>query len=187
MSFLLRLPAALPAVLLFSEGEGAHAAKFLGLPLWIWQILNLVFFFAVLLYFIARPMAETFRKRQQEIEERRREAEKQRAAVQQLSSEIRERTTRLEREIEEVRRQGLAEGESARTALSERASQEAARVLKESQEEIARRLAAAKDELRKAAADLTATAATEIVSREITDADRQRLLSESVQKMKSAR
>ena len=177
----------LPAVLLLSEGEEAHAAKFLGLPLWIWQILNLVLFFAVLLYFIARPMAETFRKRQLEIEERRREAEKQRAAVQQLSTEIRERTTRLEREIEEVRRQGLAEGESARAALSERAREEAARVLRDSQEEIGRRLAAAKEELRKAAADLTAAAATEVVSREITEEDRRRLLSESVQKMKAAR
>ena len=187
MSFLLRLAVGLPAVLLIPEGEGEHAARFLGVPLWIWQILNLVLFFAVLLYFIARPMAEVFRKRQQEIEERRREAEKQRASVQQLSSEIRERTARLEREIEEVRRQGLAEGESARTALSERAREEAARVLKDSQEEIARRLADAKEELRQAAADLTAAAATEIVSREITDEDRRRLLSESVQKMKAAR
>ncbi len=187
MSFLLRLPAALPAVLFLSGEEGGHAAKFLGLPLWVWQILNLVLFFAVLLYFVARPMTEAFRKRQREIEERRIEAEKQRASVRELSSEIRERTSRLEREIEEVRRQGLAEGESARAALSARAKEEAERVLQGSQEEIARRLAAAKEELRQVAADLTASAGTEIVSREITAEDRHRLLSESVEKMKAAR
>ncbi len=186
MSLPTSLSSARAAFFLLSEGEGEHAASFLGVPMWIWQLANLVLFFAVLLYFIARPMAEAFRKRQLEVEQRRLEAEKRRLAVQTLSSEIQERTARLEREIEEVRRQGLADGESARAALAERAREEAARILRDSQEDIARRLAAGKEELRKAAADLTATAATDLLSREITAEDRQRLLSESVQKMKTA-
>lgn len=187
MSPLLSLPAAFPALLLFSEEGGEHAAKFLGLPLWIWQILNLVLFFAVLLYVVARPMAEGFRKRQREIEQRRREAEKQRSEVRTLSSEIRERTAKLEREIEEVRKEGLAEGESARVALAERATEEAARVGRQAQEEIDRRLLAAKAELRQAASQLTGSAAGEMLSREITAEDRQRLLFESVERMKATR
>jgi F-type H+-transporting ATPase subunit b len=181
------LRAASPAVLWLSEETAEHAAKFLGLPLWVWQILNLVLFFAVLLYFVARPMAEAFRRRQLEVEERRQQTEKQRGEVQKLSAEIRDRTARLEREIEEIRREGLAEGQRAQAALLERANQEAERIRKDSQEEIERRLLAAKAELRRAAADLTASAAKDLVSREMTAEDRQRLLSESVERMKEVR
>jgi F0F1-type ATP synthase membrane subunit b/b' len=54
-------------------------------------------------------------------------------------------------------------------------------VREEAHEEIERRLAAAKEELRAAAARLTANAAQELLSREINDQDRRRLLEESVE------
>jgi len=53
------------AVLLLQEGE--HATGFLGIPTWAWQLANLVLFLAVLLYFVARPMSEGFRRRQMEV------------------------------------------------------------------------------------------------------------------------
>lgn len=179
--------APIPAVVFLLEDEAEHAARFLGIPLWVWQIVNLVLFLGVLIYFVAKPMAAAFRKRQLEIEERKQQAERQRAEVERLSVEILERTARLEVEIEEIRRQGIAEGESARAALAVRAKEEAERVSRQAAEDIERRLAAAKLELRQAAADLTVSAASEIVSREITDEDRRRLLSESVSRLKASR
>ncbi len=186
MSLIARLPEALAIARLLSE-EAEHAEKFLGLPLWIWQLLNLALFLGLLLYFIARPLADAFRKRQMEIEERRRHAEKQRAHVLHLAAELRERTARVEREIAEIRKQGQADGEEARAALAARADEEAARIRKDAGEEIERRLSAAKAELRQAAADQTASAASNILSREITQEDRQRLLTESMARMKEAR
>ena len=176
-----------PAVFLLFGEQAEHASRFLGLPLWIWQILNLVLFFAVLVYFIAKPMTAAFRKRQLDIEERAKQAEKERADVARLSTDIRERTARLEREIAEIRADGLEQGKSAEAALAVRAKEEAARVRKDAEEEIARRLAAARALLHKTAADLMAVAATELVSREMTAEDRQRLLEESVERMKAAR
>lgn len=187
MSFPAALLVARPALLLLTEEGAGTAEKFLGLPIWIWQILNLVSFFAVLLYFVARPMTEAFRKRQVEIETRRKEAEKQRAQVQHLASDLRERTAKVEREIAEIRKQGQLDGEEAREALARRAEEEAARIRKDAGEEIERRLAEAKNELRRTAADLTAAAATETLAREITAADRERLLAESVANLRDAR
>ncbi|HEY1435340.1 MAG TPA: ATP synthase F0 subunit B [Thermoanaerobaculia bacterium] len=179
-------PAAFPATLLVSQ-EGHEAAKFLGLPLGVWQLLNLVLFAAVLVYFVARPLGAAFRKRQLEIEQRRLEAEKQRAAVDRLALDIRERTARIEREIEEIRKQGRADGEDARKGLAARANEEAERIRKDATEEIDRRVAAARLELQQTAADLTASSATEILTREITAADRERLLADEVSRLKSAR
>ena len=185
MSFLSGLPASWGAALLVSE-EGHEASKFLGLPIWIWQLLNLGLFLAVLLYFIAKPLAQTFRKRQADIEQRRQEAERQRASVDRLAMDIRERTAKIEREIEEVRKQGRLDGEEARRILAARADEEAGRIRQDAADEIDRRVAAARDELRRAAADVAGAAASEILSREITPADRERLLADSVARLKGS-
>ena len=159
----------------------AHAAAGpLGLPMWIWQLANLVGFFALLLYFVARPITAMFRQRQIEVEERAKEARSRRAEAARLESEIHERMARLDRDLDEVRARGAAEGEAARAELMARAEEDADRVRRDAQEEIGRRLAEAKEELRQTAADLTASAARDIVAAQITPEDRRRVLDESV-------
>jgi F-type H+-transporting ATPase subunit b len=170
--------------LAFAQQEaGEHAAAFLGLPLWLWSLVNLVLFLGVMLYFVARPLAAMFRKRQLEVEERLREAKVLRAEAARLEAQVHERMVRLDQEIVEIRARGLAEGEAERAALSEKADLEVERVRREAEEEIGRRLAAAKQELRRVAADLTASAARELLAGEINEEDRRRLLEESVARL----
>lgn len=163
--------------------EHGHPSGPLGLPMWIWQLVNLVGFFALLLYFVARPVTEMFRKKQLEVEARANEARERRAAAAKLEAEIHERMARLDRDVEEIRARGIAEGESARAELLTRAEQDAERVKRDAAEEIERRLADAKEELRRTAAELTAGAAREIVAQQMTPEDRNRLLDESVSKV----
>lgn len=177
-----RFVSVLPLSLLAQEAE-EHASTFLGLPLWLWQIVNLVAFLAVLLYFVARPLAAMFRNRQLAVEEQLREANALRAEAARLGAEVHARMARLDEEIAEIRARGVAEGEAERAALSERADREVERVRHEAEEEIGRRLAAARLELRKVAADLTAGAAREMLAAQITDEDRRRLLEEGVARL----
>jgi F-type H+-transporting ATPase subunit b len=174
-------------LLLLAQGGSEHAATFLGLPLWLWQIANLILFFGLLAYFVARPLAQAFRKRQEDVEQRRKEAERQRAEAERLKADVRERLSKLERELEEVRARGVTEGEAERAALLDRAEREAERVRREAAEEIERRLVSAKEELKKTASDLVASAARELVTREMTDDDRRRLLEESVSRLEASR
>ena len=167
--------------------EAEETAKFLGLPLWIWQLANLVLFVALLLYFVAKPLGAAFRKRQEDIEARRREAEKKRASVENLAAEIRSRTAAIEKEMAEIRDRGRADGEEAQRALAERADAESERIRREAAEEIERRLASARAELRREAASLTADRATEILAKEITPADRERLLDDTVASLEGSR
>jgi F-type H+-transporting ATPase subunit b len=157
-----------------------HAETFLGLPMWIWQLLNLIGFLGVLVYFIARPLAQAFGRRQQAVEDRILEAQKRRQEAARLETEIHERLAQLDQDIAEVKARGLAEGESARAALIQKADEEVERVKREAELEIARRLAFAREELRRAAADLTASAALQRLSSEVTDDDRRRLLDEAL-------
>jgi len=172
----------LPLLLMASEAE-EHAAAFLGIPLWIWQLANLALFLGVLLYFVARPIAAMFRKRQLEVEERLREAKALRAEAARLEADVHERMARLDVEIAEIRARAVAEGEAERVTLAERADREVERARREAEAEIGRRLAAAKQELKRTAADLTASTARELLSAQITDDDRRRLLEESVTRL----
>lgn len=181
-----RLFSILPLALLASETE-EHAAAFLGIPLWIWQLANLVLFLGVLLYFVARPIAAMFRNRQLEVEERLKEAKALRAEAARLEADVHERMARLDVEIAEIRARAIAEGEAERAALAERADREVERARREAEAEIGRRLAAAKLELKRTAADLTASTARELLSGEITDDDRRRLLEESVTRLADER
>ena len=165
-----------------SETE-EHAAAFLGIPLWIWQLANLALFLGVLLYFVARPIAAMFRKRQLDVEERLREAKAMRAEAARLEADVHERMARLDVEIAEIRERAVAEGEAERTALAERADREVERARREAEAEIERRLVAAKLELKRTAAELTASTARELLVGEITDDDRRRLLEESVTRL----
>jgi len=160
--------------------QAEHAETFLGLPMWLWQLVNLIGFLGVLGYFVARPLAQAFGARQQAVEARILEAQQRRQEAARLETEIHERLARLDQDIAEVKARGLAEGESARAALIQKADEEVERVRREAELEIARRLAFAREELRRTAADLTASAAIQRLSSEVTDDDRRRLLDEAL-------
>lgn len=165
---------------LLSGAPAEHGAGPLGVAQWIWQLANLLAFLAVLYYFAARPLTQMFRQRQLDVERRLKEAEERRAEAARLEAQIHERLARLDRDLAEVRARGVAEGEAARASLIERVDQEAERVRSDAEQEIERRLEAAKADLRRAAADLTAAAARELVAAQTTEEDRRRLLDESL-------
>ena len=163
--------------------QAEHAETFLGLPMWIWQLVNLIAFLGVLGYFVARPLAQAFAARQQAVEDRILQARQKREEAARLETDIHERMARLDRDLADVRARGLAEGESARAELLRKADEEVERVRRESEQEIARRLAFAREEIRRAAADLTADAALSRIAAEITDEDRKRLLDEALSEL----
>jgi len=172
---------------LLAEESAEHSGAVLGIPQWVWQLANLILFIGVLVYFVARPLATAFRNRQLAVEARLKEARERRAEAARFETQMHERMQALEREVADIRKQGQADGESARAALEGRAKEEAERIRVNAEEEIERRVAAAKAELREEAAKLMASAACEIVAREITPEDQRRLLTESVARLKEVR
>ncbi len=173
------------ALLLLVEGGAEHTETFLGLPVWIWQTANLILFFGLLARFVGRPLSEAFRKRQESVEQRRQDALRLQHEAQRLTAQIRERLSRLEGELAEVRAGGQSEGEAEKASLLARADQEAERVKREAGEEIERRVSAARAELEAVASGLVASAAGELLAREINPSDRRRLLEDSALRLKS--
>jgi F-type H+-transporting ATPase subunit b len=175
--------AALVSLPLLAAEEGGGPERFLGLPVELWKAVNLLLFLGVLVYFLGKPFNNYFRKRREDLDEQLDKARADREQALSLAAEMRSRLSRLESEVAEVRRRGAEDGEAEKAAQIAAAEKEAESLLRSASEEIERRLASAKQELARAASDLAALRAKEILSATITDEDRRRMLEDSVGKI----
>lgn len=160
--------------------EEEVAQKFLGLPVELWKLVNLLLILGLLVYFLGKPFNTHFRKRREDLDDAidRASAEREKALA--LAAEMTARLASLEKEIGEIRRRGAGEGESEKRAQIEAAAKDAETLRKNAVDEIDRRLSAAKKDLARAAADLAADRARDVLAGAITEEDRRRLLDESV-------
>jgi len=161
--------------------EEEVAQKFLGLPVELWKLVNLLLILGLLVYLLGKPFNTHFRKRREDLDDAidRASAEREKALA--LAAEMTARLASLEKEIAGIRQRGSSDGESEKRAQIEAAVRDAETLRRNAAEEIDRRLSAAKKDLARAAADLAADRARDVLAGAITDDDRRRLLDESVQ------
>ncbi len=171
---------ALPAL---AAEEGAET--FLGIPTVVWKSLNLLAFIALLVYLLARPLRHFFRARREEIGRALDGAAKQRDEAARLRSEMEARVASLEGEIGALQERLRREGERERETLEKQGETEAARLLAQIEGESARRLEEARSRLAREAADVAAELAWELLERELTEADRERIFNATLERLRS--
>ncbi|HET7452056.1 MAG TPA: ATP synthase F0 subunit B [Thermoanaerobaculia bacterium] len=179
-------PRVVSAILLLASApawaaeEAEAPQKFLGLPVDLWKLANLLLILGLLVYFLGKPFNTHFRKRREDLDDAidRAAAERDRALA--LAAEMTARLAALEKEIAEIRARGAQDGENEKRAQLEAAAREAELLRRNAADEIERRLAAAKTDLARAAADLAADRARDVLAGAVTEEDRRRLFDESV-------
>ncbi|MCS7181806.1 MAG: hypothetical protein NZ869_01660 [Thermoanaerobaculum sp.] len=154
---------------------GGGPETFLGIPTVVWKVANLVVFLTILGWFLARPLSRFFHARREEIARQLREAERLRAEASALHQEMSAKLAGLHGEIAALQERLRREGERERQLLVAEGEREAARFLRQVEEETKRRLAAAREELAREAAQSAALVAWEILGKEITPEDRERI------------
>lgn len=154
--------------------EGA-AATFLGIPTVFWKIANLVVFLVVVAWLLARPLSRFFHTRREDIARELREAERLRWEAEAMQQEMTAKMAALEGEMVALRERLRREGEAERERLVAEGEQEAARFLRQVEDEAARRLVAARQQLAREAAEAAAAVAWEILGKEITPEDQDRI------------
>ncbi|MEW5877580.1 MAG: hypothetical protein AB1751_05895 [Acidobacteriota bacterium] len=154
--------------------EGA-AETFLGLPTVLWKTANLVVFLGVLAWLLARPLSRFFHTRREEIARDLREAERLRAEAAAMQQQMSAKLAALEGEMVALRDRLRREGEAERDRLIAEGEQEAAKFLRQVEDEATRRLLAARQQLAREAAEAAAAVAWEILGKELTPQDRDRI------------
>ncbi len=167
-------------------GEGEAAEKFLGLPVTLWKAVNLLLILGLLVKLMGKPFNSFFRNRRTELNERLDRALADREEAVRLAAEMKARLDRLEGEIAEVRERAIAEGEAEKAAQLAAAEKDAEELRRGASEEIDRRMELARAELARAAADLAARQASELVAKTVGPEDHRRLFEESVGRLGKA-
>ena len=169
---------ALPAWAEEGGGEG-----FLGLPSLFWKTANLFVFFGLLAYLLVRPLSRFFRARREQIVSHMKQAAHQQQEAERLRSDIEQRVAALSREIAALKERLRRDGEREREALGHQGDEEAARLVAQIGHETARRVEEARRELASEAAAVAAELALDLLERELTPEDRERIFRTTLERL----
>jgi len=166
-----------------NAGGEHEGAKFLGLPSWLWKLVNMLAFFGVLGYFIGTPVKRAIATRREEVQREAEEARQRRAKADDMAAGIQARLTQLEKDIVQIRERAQAEGEKQKREMIAAAEAEAQKILASARGEVDNRIKHARHELTEYAGQLASERAEQLLREKTTDADRQKLFRESLKQV----
>lgn len=163
------------------EGEGPHGElKFLGLPMWIWKLANMLLFFGVLVWLLKGPIGGAFNARSEAIRAAAAEARERHAKADQMANDIQKRLSEIENEVKSIHERAQAEGDRQKRELITAAEAEAQKILQAARNEVDNQLKHARHELTQFAGQLASERAEAILREKITDNDQKNLFEESL-------
>lgn len=144
---------------------------------------NLTLFLWLLARFAGGPIVGALGSRQQDITDELETAKERVREAQDLRQEVQQRLDQVETEVAQLRERAEREGQDEAAEIVQQTAADEQRFLERIDEEITRREAEAKDNLAKETAALTAQLTKELLTKELSDADRQRILDRSLSAM----
>jgi F-type H+-transporting ATPase subunit b len=170
-----------------NEGGPNEGPKFLGLPAWIWKLVNMLAFLAFLGWVLGGPIKRAIASRHENIRQEANEARERRTKADQMARDIQARLAQLEQEIEQIRERAKIEGERQKREMIAAADAEAQKILQSARNEVDNQLKHARHELTEYAGQLASERAEQLLRDRITDADREKLFRESLSEVEGAR
>jgi F-type H+-transporting ATPase subunit b len=159
--------------------------KHVGIPDYVWLSLNLTAFLYILQRFIGLPMGAFLETRREGIAEELQNARRQLEEADRLQAEVSKRLADVEEEVSGLKKRATSDGDAEAERISAQTKIDEERFLRRIDEEISRREAETRARLAQDTADLTAQLARDLLDREMTDEDRQRVLDRSLDAMTS--
>jgi F-type H+-transporting ATPase subunit b len=163
--------------------------NFFGLPDVFVQLgfaANLTLFLWLLAKFVGRPMAAFLDTRREGIGQQLEQAQQKLSKAEELRTEVRQRLEKVEEEVAQLRERAEGEAAAEFEQITEQTAAEESRFLQRVDDEITRRENEARQILARETATLTAQLTREVLERELTDQDRQRILDRSLAAMRAA-
>jgi F-type H+-transporting ATPase subunit b len=151
-----------------------------GLQAYLWPALNLVILLAVLVYFARKPLQAYFEKRRSDIQGELQSAADELATAESTYAKWQRRIIDLEGELDEIRATSRQRAEAERERIIQDARASAERIRRDATAAVELELRRARETLREEAAQLAIDLASERLLREVTDADRDRLVDEFI-------
>ena len=151
-----------------------------GLQELFWPAINLVILLSALVYFTRKPLRAFFDQRRSKIQGELQSAADQLATAETTYAKWQRRMVDLEGELDEIRATSRQRAEAERERIIEDARATAERIRRDATAVVELELRRAREILREEATQLAIDLAAERLTREVTDADRDRLVDEFI-------
>lgn len=172
--------------LALAGGEG-------GTPLWnipgaeLWKFVNLAIFVGALFFILRRPIGGAMRARREAIRRDLMRAQEERNAALAKLEEVEARLAKLDAEVATVREQSQRDAETERERIARSTEEETRKLREQSVREIESAGKAARQELRRYAAEQSVRLAEEMIRRDIRPEDDARLVNQSIEELGGSR
>ena len=154
----------------------------------VWKFFNLLLFVGLLVFALKKfNLSDAFRTRSESIKAELEKARSERDAALAKLKEVEERLAGLDGQISSIKDKSKAETAAERKRIAQSTQEEISKLSTQAQREIENAAKAARNELRKFAAQESVRLAEELIKREIKPEDDARLMAESIQEMGAAR
>jgi F0F1-type ATP synthase, subunit b len=174
------------AFLALADGEGI--SRFLYYPgAEAWKFVNLAIFVGVLFYILRRPIGGAMRARREAIRRDLMRAQEERNAALAKLEEVEARLAKLDEEVATVREQAQRDAETERERIARSTEEDARKLREQSLREIESAGKAARQELRRYAAEQSVRLAEEMIRRDIRPEDDARLVKQSIEELGGSR
>lgn len=175
--------AGLATLALASSGEGHHVDSGVLLKDFLWRSLSFGVTLGLLVYFVRKPIRQGLDGRREGIEKALRDAEAAKAEAEAKFAEYDRKLSKAAAEIEEIQAGLRREGEMERERTLANAREMAEKIRREAEKSAANEVAKARAELRQEAARMAIAMAEDLLKRNFTGDDQNRLVSEYLQKV----
>jgi F0F1-type ATP synthase membrane subunit b/b' len=150
-------------------------------PGWeVWKFVNLLLFIGALVFLLRRPIGASLVARRDTIRQELMRAQEERRAALAKLEEVEARLARLDAEVETVRAQARREAEAERENIARSTAEETRRLREQAQREIESAGKAARQDLRRYAAEQSVRLAEDLIRRDIGAEDDTRLMNDYI-------
>jgi len=173
------------AFLYASEAHGAHGVDKRMLWDFIWRVIN----FGILVFFLykilRKPISQFLHSRKQQVELALKEAEEARLKAEEKYKEYQEKIKNLDREKAEIIERMRKEAEAEKNRILKEAEEKAKKIIEQAKVIAQQEFEKEKEMLKVQAAEKVINLAEELLKRNITKNDHQKLIKETIKRMVS--
>jgi len=165
------------AVLILAEPDRWWFPWWMNYPgLELWKFVNLILFLALLIYILRRPLSAAFKGRRESIRRDLIRAQEERDAAVQKLAEVETRLEGLNGEVGTIKERAAKEAAEERERMAQATEADVRKLMDQARREIESAGKAARQDLRRYAAEETIVTAQEILRKEMRPEDDERLI-----------
>jgi F-type H+-transporting ATPase subunit b len=151
----------------------------------VWRVINVALLLAVLVAVARKPIQAFFADRRDKIADDVESAARQRKEAEERYARLQRQIAELDTELEGIRATARERAAAEREQVLEDARAAAERIRREARLAVDQELRRAQQELRREAANLSIELAGDLLARQVSDADRDRLIDELIDKVEA--